>query len=66
MSGTKIKKHVLRGQIEAELLAAGIDQAPKLSTRRSPPADGGPVHAAVAHQISGSPPPSTTTTCADT
>lgn len=33
MSGTKIKKHVLRDQIAAELSAGGITEAPKLSSR---------------------------------
>lgn len=33
MSGTKIKKHVLRDRIADELRAAGISQAPKLTTR---------------------------------
>jgi len=33
MSGTKIKKHVLRDQIAAELDEAGITEAPKLSSR---------------------------------
>ncbi|MCP3975683.1 MAG: AMP-binding protein [bacterium] len=34
MSGTKVKKYVLRDQIAAELAAAGITEAPKLSTSR--------------------------------
>ena len=33
MSGTKIKKHVLRDQMSAELNTAGITEAPKLSSR---------------------------------
>ena len=33
MSGTKIKKHVLRDQMSAELSTAGITEAPKLSSR---------------------------------
>ena len=33
MSGTKIKKHVLRDQIAAELDEVGITEAPKLSSR---------------------------------
>jgi fatty-acyl-CoA synthase len=33
MSGTKVKKYVLRDQIAAELEAAGIAEAPKLSSR---------------------------------
>jgi hypothetical protein len=33
MSGTKIKKHVLRDQMAAELNTAGITEAPKLSSR---------------------------------
>lgn len=37
MSGTKIKKVVLRDQIAAELAEAGIDCAPKLSTRTAAP-----------------------------
>lgn len=38
MSGTKIKKHVLRDQIRAELDQAGISQAPKLTSRSLDPA----------------------------
>jgi fatty-acyl-CoA synthase len=34
MSGTKIKKYVLRDQIAAELEAAGITEAPRLDSRR--------------------------------
>ena len=36
MSGTKVKKFVLRDRIAAELEAAGITEAPKLSTRADP------------------------------
>lgn len=38
MSGTKIKKHVLRERIAADLAEAGITQAPKLTTRDHEPA----------------------------
>lgn len=33
MSGTKIKKHVLRDQIASELTASGITEAPKITSR---------------------------------
>jgi fatty-acyl-CoA synthase len=36
MSGTKIKKYVLRERITAELEAAGISEAPRLTSPRSP------------------------------
>lgn len=38
MSGTKIKKHVLRDRIREELEQAGITEAPKLSSRAPHPA----------------------------
>ena len=41
MSGTKIKKHVLRDQIAAELAEAGITEAPKLSSRDNEVGGGG-------------------------
>ena len=41
MSGTKIKKHVLREQIAAELAEAGITEAPKLSSRGNEVGGGG-------------------------
>lgn len=36
MSGTKIKKYLLRERIAEELRAAGITEAPKLTPVRTP------------------------------
>jgi hypothetical protein len=42
MSGTKIKKYVLRDQIEAELKTAGITEAPRLDSHNQTPGDDNP------------------------